>query len=306
MRNQRRRIRPNRRRFNSRSEAEREAGDQKPDILQIWEQQRQMREREAQLEQEYERTKARLRELKIKMKQQSSMLADATDLQATFSEEIGQWFATFRLWLAKLLRKGKLKVEIAYLKLRYRLKLPKTSPLSYRWEKIGLVSAAIVAIASITGFSLLPQSAPKNDATGVAGANTSAAPEIPLNQTPEFAVLKPQGKNMSALGGFAKVSPTGVAPVYAYADQLNNVKIRVSQQQLPEKFKSDASEITKLAASFNANRNVVIDGVTVYIGQSEKGPQSLIFQKDSLLVLISADQEIPDGVWAGYLANLKT
>lgn len=88
-------------------------------------------------------------------------------------------------------------------------------------------------------------------------------------------------------------------------DELKKVRIRVSQQQLPENFKNNPAELEKMAKDFYANRILDSDIGTVYIGQSIDGPQSLVFQKDDLLVLIASDQPIADSAWQEYLPELK-
>lgn len=168
------------------------------------------------------------------------------------------------------------------------------------------MALSIPLLLGIVAFSAFWPAKSTPSPTKVAGAGSSGVSAIPLNQTPEFSVLKPAGKDISSLGGLAKVSPAGSAPAYAYSDEINGVRIRVSQQELPDKFKTNSDEMTKLANSFNANRSLDVSGTTVYIGNSEKGPQSLVFQKDGLLVLISADREVSDGDWTSYIADLQS
>lgn len=305
MRYKRRHINLERRKFRLINPSTDKIGGKEPDILQIWEFHRRMREREAQLEREYEQTKARLREVKIKIKQQRNMLADASDLQITLSEQIGQFWQDRRLWLLKSRRQLKLKAEIIYIKLRYRLRLAKPLPLSYKKEKIAM-ALSIPLLLGIVAFSAFWPAKSTPSPTKVAGAGSSGVSAIPMNQTPEFAVLIPDGKDVAALGGFAKISPPDSEAVYAYTDQIDGIGIRVSQQLAPSSIKSNEDGLEKLAQDFNANRNLDIDGLKVYIGQSASGPQSLLFVKNDLLVLISSNSAIADRSWVRYINKLNS
>lgn len=111
---------------------------------------------------------------------------------------------------------------------------------------------------------------------------------------------KPDWKQSSPQGGKKETS------VYIYNDKIGDIPIKVSQQPLPPSFRDDpASKVSEMAADFNASNSMQVGGVSIYIGTSAKGPQSVIFARDNLLVLIKSDNHIPEGSWADYIKELK-
>lgn len=124
--------------------------------------------------------------------------------------------------------------------------------------------------------------------------------------TPDYATVLPTGKTIRDLGGWTLVSPTGRDPVYAYIDKIGNMQINVSQQPLPKEFKPDTAEkIEKLAKEYGASEKLTVGNTIVHIGTSEKGPQSVIFYRDDLLILMKSSVRIDNGEWATYVNSLR-
>ena len=309
MRQKRRKFSLSRRRYDQTGRQRRQvepANRERSDIIDIWREQKRIREEEVRLEREYEAATKRLRDIKIQMKRNKSMLSDATDLQTTLLEEFQLKTQNYWLWLAKSYTKFKLRLTILYIKLRSKLGIPLKRGAGLRFEKTVLAVFGAILIVGAFYLIWLRGSSPVQSAdTASQDSPTPVAADIPLNVTPEFSVLSPNGQGVSSQGGFALVSPVGKDPVYAYVDKLNNVNIRVSQQQLPQNFKDDSLALAKLAGDYNASRTLSVGDMTVYIGRSEKGPQSLIFGRDDLLILISSDGEIADQDWITYIEKLK-
>jgi len=133
----------------------------------------------------------------------------------------------------------------------------------------------------------------------------SGTAELP-KESPTFTTILPSGKSASDYGGWTRISPSDRNAVYAYTDKLNDVSIIISEQPVPDSFKSDPSgSVQKLAEGYSANRTFDVDGTTVYIGKSAKGPQSLIFTKRDLLVLIKSSETITDDRWKTYIKSLR-
>lgn len=125
-------------------------------------------------------------------------------------------------------------------------------------------------------------------------------------KTPTYHTVLPTGKSITALGGWKRVSPPGKDPVFAYTDSVDGVPISVSQQPLPQSFKNDAANQTaEVAKKFNATDKVDAGALDVYVGTSAKGPQSVIFTKNNLLVLIKSEKKIKNTSWASYAKSLK-
>ncbi len=139
---------------------------------------------------------------------------------------------------------------------------------------------------------------------GIIGAVLITHPPQPKNE-PAYATIVPAGKTISSLGGWQRVSPPTSDPVYAYADTLSSVGITVSEQPLPASFSNDGTKLAQLAKSYGAINTVDAGGITIFIGDSAKGPQSVIFSKNSLLVLIKSDGPIPNSAWSSYVSSLN-
>ena len=123
---------------------------------------------------------------------------------------------------------------------------------------------------------------------------------------PAYKTVLPADTSIRELGGWKRVSPPGKTPVFAYTDTIDGVTISVSQQSLPESFKSDVdSKTAELAKRFSATTKLDADGTTVYVGTSSKGPQSTILSKDNLLILIKSEKKISDKSWTTYVKSLR-
>lgn len=125
-------------------------------------------------------------------------------------------------------------------------------------------------------------------------------------QDPGYATILPSGRSIVQLGGWKRVTPEGSDPVYAYNDVLSGVTISVSEQTLPASFKDDVSgSVAKLAKVGNETATTQQGNTIIYIGTSAKGPQSVIFTKNGLLILIKSEQKIKDAAWSSYVASLQ-
>lgn len=126
-----------------------------------------------------------------------------------------------------------------------------------------------------------------------------------IEQKPEYRTVLPQGKTIEDLGGWSRVSPPSSAPVFAYPDTVNSVKVNVSQQQLPASLKEESVQIENLAKGFNATEKITVGNHTAYIGTSAQGPQSVIFVKEDLLILIKSSSKLTNDEWAAYISSLQ-
>ena len=141
---------------------------------------------------------------------------------------------------------------------------------------------------------------------GVLVHNSSNDSADAAAKRPTYTTVLPKGKSISELGGWKRVSPLKDNPVFAYADTIDGVIVSVSQQPLPQSFKNDtANQVAELARKFNAADKVAAGDISVYIGTSAKGPQSIIFAKGNLLVLIKSAKKVADASWARYAGSLN-
>lgn len=127
---------------------------------------------------------------------------------------------------------------------------------------------------------------------------------ITKDSQPSHPTVLPRGTSIKDLGGWQQLKAPNGNAVYVYTDKISNVPISVSQQPLPESLKQDSDSIEKLAKNYNATDTINAKGTKVYIGTSAKGPQSVIFAKNSLLILIKSQENISNKAWAKYIASL--
>lgn len=137
--------------------------------------------------------------------------------------------------------------------------------------------------------------------------NSSHSADV-TNQTqkeytsPDFITITPGGASVGQLGGWQRLK----SDVYAYTDRLDNVLISVSEQLLPSDFTENTeAAMENLASKFHATTSLQSGNTTIYIGTSAKGPQSVIFTKNSLLIMIKSESKISNKSWQQYVDNLE-
>lgn len=123
---------------------------------------------------------------------------------------------------------------------------------------------------------------------------------------PQYKPALPKGRSLEELGGLNRVSPPNSEPVFAFTDTINTVPVSVSQQALPKSLANNKAEgMADMAKRFNANNVIQVDDINVYIGTSVKGPQSVLFIKNNLLILIKSKSKIDDSYWEEYIHQLE-
>lgn len=175
---------------------------------------------------------------------------------------------------------------------------------SKRHFRIILASALLLITAALTVNILVKRqsSSASNQETGksiVSEAEKKA-------QTPQFSTVLPAGKTIESLGGWTRVSPSDRNAVFAYSDEIRNNRIIVSEQPLPDSFKEDTdAQVEGLAADYKATEKISAAGLTVYIGTSAKGPQSVILTKNGLLILLKSSVKLSNDDWIQYVNSLQ-
>ena len=122
-----------------------------------------------------------------------------------------------------------------------------------------------------------------------------------LASSPSFQALLPTGKSINKLGGWTRVSPADHDPAFSYDDTINDIAIKVSQQQLTNASQS----VAEIAKAYNATDKITAQNTTVYIGTSFQGPQSVLFAKGDLLVMIGSQATISHDDWISYINSLE-
>jgi hypothetical protein len=173
--------------------------------------------------------------------------------------------------------------------------------LSRLTKKQKLLSLTVVGIVAI----LLGTTAWINTQTTNHKSKLSAQNRAPglVQGSPNFAVLVPNGKSVNNIGGFIRSDKN---QLFVYIDKINNVRINVSQQPLPDDFKSNpTNQVEQLAKNYKADGKITVGGNTIHIGTSAKGPQTVLFTKNDLLILIVSNDKIENDQWAQYISSLN-
>ena len=169
-------------------------------------------------------------------------------------------------------------------------------------RKSHYVSFAGVAVLGIIGVGLflyLPSRLSPHETVSTATSSVS-------NQKPTFAAVIPKSKSISDLGGWKQLTSPNGNTFYAYTDTIGDAKISVTQQQLPDSFKTNTDyQVSELAKQYYATDKIDVGGAKAYIGTSSKGPQSVIFSKKNLLIFLKSDKTLPDDTWKRYIAALN-
>lgn len=162
-------------------------------------------------------------------------------------------------------------------------------------KKTIVISSSVLAVvlcASITLFILAPW------------RDSSAQNELSIK--PDFKTVLPARTSIDELGGWQKMTPPNSTPIYVYSDSIDDIAISVSQQTLPESFKTDTdTKVAQLAKAYNATTSLNAGNTKIYSGKSASGPQSIIFTKNNLLVLIKSRGVIGNDAWVSYVEALK-
>ena len=156
-------------------------------------------------------------------------------------------------------------------------------------KTLAVLLLAVVLAGSIIGAGIVKR-----------GQASIDRPTLDVVKQLPFKPVLPENKTVE----WRKISPPGSEPVYAYNDTLAETDIIVSQQELPRKLR-EPDNLKNLAEQFNATNTLNVSGTTTYIGRSAKGPQSVIFAKNDVLVLIKSKDTIKDSAWIGYVASFK-
>lgn len=154
------------------------------------------------------------------------------------------------------------------------------------------VGFVLLLIAGAVGINHL------NKSSGTLGSNTE------IKQTaPTFETLAPPEKEVKE----QPVSYDEEKGVASFAHKIGDTDVTVSQQPLPNSFKTNPDrEVENLAKSLKASRVITAGEVKAYSGfSSEDGSQTVLFTKNKLLIFIRAQKAIKDDALAQYILSLR-
>lgn len=157
------------------------------------------------------------------------------------------------------------------------------------------IAGGVIAIGLLVAIPFSVRNDNSPTVTDVQGAQDQKAPE--------FDTVLPGG-DQSLLAG--KVVYDEQRKVASYVDMIGDAKVTVSEQQLPERFKQDRlGELEKFAKQINANEKIEVGEVVAFSGVSIKGPQTVVFIKNDVLVFMGTEKKLQNKAWFDYIANLQ-
>lgn len=161
------------------------------------------------------------------------------------------------------------------------------------------LAALAVLLVLVAGINKLNNKQDVSSDTGGAATGTAANAV-----KPEFNSLVPEGKDSDFEA--SKVRYDSEKKVASFEDTIIGVGITLSQQQLPENFKSDPeAEVQKIAENFGAREVIYAGEVKAFSGVSAKGPQTVIFSKHDLLIFIKSNEKLDKDGLIQYIIDLK-
>lgn len=172
------------------------------------------------------------------------------------------------------------------------------------------LSVALILILVISGVVITTIHNNQKDAKSVAGVSTTGQTNEQIDipeEAPKYKILYPGTKDSNTVGRIVRITPPNQSPAYTYVDNLGGIQINVTQQELPDSFKTDQEgQLDKLAKANNQNEIIQVDSIKVYSGQSTKGAQSITFIKGNLLIFIKSGNKISDEAWVAYISALHS
>lgn len=167
------------------------------------------------------------------------------------------------------------------------------------------VSILILALCIFAAwYTLSRRQTTTNSGTGSSSSDSSNAPILEKGK-PDYDTIVPKGRT-SASVDWTRIGPPDHNSVYTYVDTVGTTTIKVSEQPLPDNFKDNPDKsVEELASNSNATQKLTVGTTTVYLGTSEKGPQSAFFYKRNILVLIKTDTGLTTDQWMSYISSLQ-
>ena len=154
----------------------------------------------------------------------------------------------------------------------------------------------IISIITVIGVGSL--------VTGIMISQKNKTTSDEVVEQPQFTTVLPKGKSVTSLGGWSRISPPSSDPVFAYNDTIDGVSVTISEQPLPAVFAENPEAQVEEITKGGAYRQLASGDIKIQIGNSSQGPQSVVFAKNDLLILIKSQQKVDDKEWVKYIESL--
>lgn len=94
--------------------------------------------------------------------------------------------------------------------------------------------------------------------------------------------------------------------VLGYVAEFNTANLTISQQQVPEDFKSNPAKLMSVADSIKASKHIETQKGTAYIATDDKTKaQMAVFATDDVLVFIRSNKQLDEDEWKLYINQLN-
>ncbi len=173
----------------------------------------------------------------------------------------------------------------------------KYASLSRKQRIIGASALVVVLVAVLGSFVLFgdTKNNPAADTKDVLGKQTV---------TIDFKPLLPNGSESETSAHKTAVDGQN-RPIYTFTDKIGITDLTVTEQPLPEKLKTNTdSELEKMAKDLYLTEVINASNPKAYMGTSIKGPQTVIFTKNGLLVFVQSQAKIDKDQWSDYITRL--
>lgn len=155
----------------------------------------------------------------------------------------------------------------------------------------------VITIIGLLVFQFMNKKEAKKDT-----ASTNGAKPAEVSHDPPFEITEPEGRAIKK----DNITYDPQKNFAKYDDEVDGVKLTVSQQPIPATFTGDVdANVKKVSEGFNAKEILSDKDPLAYIGQDVSGRQTIILVKDKLLIFILTAREVDKKSLTVYVQNLK-
>lgn len=188
---------------------------------------------------------------------------------------------------------------------------PKKTPKIYTLKKrTALIAIAIVIALGLVGLGIywLMSSGGQHDQPQSLGLSDELQQSLESAEPVEEVSFRPfYPEDYDERGITFTQQLRGDTEYVTYTDTLRGTNLTVTQQLLNEDLAQggdDQVESLARALPVPAESVIQIDDTRVFVGVSEQNQQSLLLEKQNILIFINAEGLIDESAWVGYISSL--
>lgn len=167
--------------------------------------------------------------------------------------------------------------------------------------KTYLLAGSVIFVIGIISFVAISKDNKNNTIATESDGTTNQVKEEPVSHDPPFSPALPSS-------GIEKedISYNPERNFAKFDDSIDGIAVSVSQQSLPEDFKSDSeSKLEELAKGFDTTKTIQAGSGLAYIKETDEGLETIIFKKFDLLIFIRTQDKVSDDSVVQYIDNLN-